>query len=139
MAAAEPIHVEGLREFSLSLKRLDSDMPKVLRLALKGVGDVVVDDARPRVATKTGKARKSVRSKSTRTSTTIAGGGARVPWYPWLDFGGRVGRGRSVVRPFIKQGRYIYRAYEAERGRIPDLLGDALVGVARQAGMEVEQ
>jgi hypothetical protein len=135
----DPIRVEGLREFSQGLKRLDGDMPKVLRLALKGVGDVVVDDARPRVATKTGKARKSVRSKSTRTSSTIAGGGARAPWYPWLDFGGKVGRSRSVVRPFLRQGRYIYRAYEAERAHIPDLLGDALVGVARQAGLEVEQ
>jgi hypothetical protein len=133
----DPIRVEGLREFSQGLKRLDGDMPKVLRLALKGVGDVVVDDARPRVATKTGKARKSVRSKSTRTSSTIAGGGARAPWYPWLDFGGKVGRSRSVVRPFNKQGRYIYPAYYANRDKFDVMLEDALIDVARQAGMEV--
>jgi hypothetical protein len=133
----EPIHVEGLREFSQGLKRLDDDMPKVLRLGLNGVAGVVVDDARPRVASQSGRARRSVRAKSTRTAVRVAGGGKRVPYYGWLDYGGKVGRSRSVVRPFKKQGRYIYPAYYAHRDRFPVLLEDALVDVARQAGLEV--
>jgi hypothetical protein len=135
----EPIHVEGLREFSQSLKRLDSDMPKVLRIGLNGVADVVVNEARPRVPSRSGKARRSVRAKSTRTAVRVAGGGARVPYYPWLDWGGKVGRGGSVVRPYQRQGRYIYRAYFANRDRFGELLEDVLVDVARQAGMEVER
>jgi hypothetical protein len=135
----EPIRVEGLREFSQSLKRLDSDMPKVLRLGLNGVADVVVNEARPRVASRSGKARRSVKAKSTRTAVRVAGGGARVPYYPWLDWGGKVGRGGSVVRPYLRQGRYIYRAYFANRDRFGELLEDVLVDVARQAGMEVER
>jgi hypothetical protein len=135
----DPIKVEGLREFSQSLKRLDSDMPKVLRLGLNGVADVVVNEARPRVESRSGKARRSVKAKSTRTAVRVAGGGARVPYYPWLDFGGRVGRSRSVVRPYLKQGRYIYRAYFANRDRFAQLLEDTLVDVARQAGLEVQR
>jgi hypothetical protein len=137
MSATDPIHVEGLREFQTSLKRLDSDMPKVLRLGLNGVADLVVNDATPRIPTKTGRARKSVRAKSTRTSVRVAGGGKRVPYYGWLDFGGKVGRSRSVVRPFTKQGRYLYRSYFAQRDRFSDLLSETIVDVARQAGLEV--
>jgi hypothetical protein len=135
----DPIHVEGLREFSQDLKRLDSDMPKVLRLGLNGVADVVVNEARPRVASRSGKARRSVRAKSTRTAVRVAGGGRRVPYYGWLDYGGRVGRGHAQVRPFIKQGRYIYRSYFANRDRFGQLLEDALVDVARQAGWDVQR
>jgi hypothetical protein len=80
-----------------------------------------------------------VKAKSTRTAVRVAGGGARVPYYSWLDFGGRVGRGRSVQRPFLRQGRYIYRAYFANRDRFGEMLEDVLVDVARQAGMEVER
>jgi hypothetical protein len=135
----EPIHVEGLREFSQSLKRLDSDMPTVLRVGLNSVADVVVTDAVPRIPSRSGRARRSVRAKSTRTAVRIAGGGARVPYYAWLDWGGKVGRGRSVERPYQRQGRYIYRSYFANRDRFGELLGDVLVDVARQAGMEVER
>jgi hypothetical protein len=137
MSATDPIHVQGLREFQTSLKRLDSDMPKVLRLGLNSVADVVVDVARPRVASQSGRARGSVRAKSTRTAVRVAGGGKRVPYYGWLDYGGKVGRSRSVVRPFKKEGRYLYPAYYATRDDIPRLLEDALVDTARQAGLEV--
>jgi hypothetical protein len=133
----EPIHVEGLREFAQGLKALDGDMPKVLRLGLNSVAGVVVDQAQPRVASRSGRARRSVRAKSTRTAVRVAGGGKRVPYYGWLDYGGKVGRSRSVVRPFNKQGRYIYPAYYANRDKFDVMLEDALIDVARQAGMEV--
>ena len=133
----EPIHIEGLREFSQGLKRIDDDMPKVLRLGLNSVAGVVVDEAQPRVASRSGRARRSVRAKSTRTAVRVAGGGKRVPYYGWLDYGGKVGRSRSVVRPFNKQGRYIYPAYYANRDKFDVMLEDALIDVARQAGMEV--
>jgi hypothetical protein len=114
-------------------------MPKVLRVGLNSVADVVVNEARPRVPSRSGKARRSVKAKSTRTAVRVAGGGARVPYYPWLDWGGKVGRGGSVVRPYQRQGRYIYRAYFANRDRFGDMLEDVLVDVARQAGLDVER
>ena len=69
----------------------------------------------------------------------MSGGGNKAPYYPWLDFGGSVGRRRSVRRPFLDKGRYIYAAYFRARdsGRFEDALSAGLVKVAKDAGLEV--
>lgn len=133
----EPIRVEGLREFSRNLKKLDADLPKALRIALNEAADVVVKGARPKVPRKSGRAAASVKARSTRTAVRVVGGGNRVPYYPWLDFGGRVGRNKSVRRPFLKEGRYIYASYFANTDEFTKVLEAALLDVARQAGVEV--
>lgn len=137
---SEAIKVDGLAEFNRNLRKLRSDLPKALRVALNEAADVVVDEARPGIPTRSGRARRSVRKASTRTEVRVRGGGNRAPYYPWLDFGGRVGRGRSVVRPFKKEGRYIYDAYFRKRdsGEFQEVLSKALLGVAASAGVEVE-
>lgn len=136
----DAIKIDGLAQFSRDLKKLDSDLPKALRVALNSAAGLVVDQARPGIPKRSGKAARSVRAKSTRTAARVAGGGARVPYYPWLDFGGRVGKGRSVVRPFKKDGRYIYHAYFGLKrtGEFQEVLTGALLDVARQAGIGVE-
>lgn len=134
----EPIKITGLSEFNRNLRRIDADLPKVLRKAQNVGAQLIVDWASPRVPLgETGRTRRSVRASSTRTSSRVTGGGARVPWYPWIDFGGRVGRKRSVHRPFDKNGRYIYPGYAARREEIRKALYDALVVVAEQAEMTV--
>lgn len=135
----EPIQVRGLREFTRSLRQVDAELPKELRKALNVGADLVVSWARPRVPTKTGRARRSVRASSTRTAARVTGGGKRVPYYPWLDFGGRVGRRRSVVRPFERGGRYIYPGYVAQRDEIQDVIADGLISTARRAGFDVRE
>lgn len=136
---ADPIKVQGLKELRNSLKALDSDLPKALRLAFNDSADIVVSDAKPRVARQTGRAKGTVRARSTQKSARVAGGGRRAPYYPWLDFGGRVGRNRSVNRPFLKDGRYIYNAYFKARdsGEFQDSLSKGLIKVAKGAGIEV--
>lgn len=135
---ADPVRIEGLREFNRSLKDLDADLPKAVRLAFNTAADIVVEDAKPRVVRDTGRAKRSVRARSTRTKSRIVGGGAKAPHYPWLDFGGRVGRNRSVRRPYLKQGRYIYKAFYDNERRYVEVMADALTDVARQAGLVVE-
>lgn len=135
----EPIKIDGLRQFSKSLKQLDADLPKALRVAFNGATEIVVTEARPKVPKVSGKAAGSIKARSTRTAARVVGGSTRVPYLPWLDFGGRVGRNRSVRRPFLKEGRYIYKAFFANRDRFGDALQDALVDVAEQAGLEVER
>ncbi|WP_240033199.1 HK97 gp10 family phage protein [Micromonospora globbae] len=135
---AEPIRITGLAEFSRNLRKLDNDLPKGLRLAMNEAAQVVVDYARPRIPRRSGRAAQSVRARSTRTAARVMGGGARVPYYPWLDFGGRVGPRRSVERPFKKEGRYIYAGFYAKRAEFEQILVDALVKVARDAGVEVD-
>lgn len=135
----QAIRVEGLREFERSLRTLDSDLSKGLRIALNDVSDLVISDAQPRIPRRSGRAARSLRKRSTRTAVRVAAGGRAAPYYPWLDFGGRVGRGRTVRRAFLQEGRYIYRAYFGLRdsGRFQERLAAALAGVARQAGLEV--
>ena len=134
----EPIRVDGLREFVRDLRKLDGELPKAVRLAFNAAADVVVSNAKPLIPTRSGRAKRSVKAKSTRTAARVVGGGKRVPYYPWLDFGGRVGKGRSVVRPFKKEGRYIYDAYFTHKDEFVEMMVAGLVDVARQAGVEVD-
>lgn len=137
---AEAIKVQGLAEFSRNLKKLDADLPKALRIALNDAADVVVGQAKPQVPRRTGRAAASIRVASTRTESRVKAGGKKAPYYPWLDFGGRVGRKKAVRRAFYKDGRYLYDAYFKVRdsGQLQDILSAALVDVARQAGVEVD-
>lgn len=134
---SDPIKVDGLAQFSRDLRKLDADLPKALRLALNEAADVIVGYAVPRIPKRTGRAARSVKARSTRTAVRVVGGGNRAPYYPWLDFGGRVGPKKSVHRPFLKDGRYIYEGYFVKRSEFSEVLERALLGVARQAGIEV--
>jgi hypothetical protein len=136
----DAIKIDGLAEFQRNLKKLDKDLPKAVRVALNEAADLVVDYARPRIPKRSGRAARSVRSRSTRTEARVTGGGNRAPYYPWLDFGGRVGKGKSVKRTFHPDGRYIYDGYFKKRdsGEFGDVLTKALLGVAKQAGVVVE-
>jgi len=136
----EPLKIEGLREFSRGLKAMDNDLPKQLRRGLNEVADEVIDLAASRVPLRTGAARRSLKSKSTRTLVRASGGSSRVPYYPWLDFGGRVGKNNSVVRPFLRRGRYLYPAYDEMKasGEFEEKLEAVIRRLADGAGIEVD-
>lgn len=134
----EAIRVTGLKEFQRNLKKLDAELPKALRMAFNGAADVVVNEARPRVAKRSGRAAGTVKARSTQTASRVVGGGNKAPYYPWLDFGGRVGRKRSVSRPFLKHGRYIYDAYFDNQSRYGELLEQGLLEVAASSGVVIE-
>lgn len=132
------IGIEGLREFNRGLRQVSKEAPKGLRVALNSAADLLVDRARPQVPSLTGAARRSMRASSTRTSARVAVGGRVAPWYPWLDFGGRTGRRRSVERPFYKEGRYLFPTLKRITPEIQQQLAGALDDVARQAGLAVD-
>lgn len=137
MTGPVAIKITGLKEFSRALRKMDNDLPKGLRLALNEAGEIVVEWARPRVPRRSGKAAGSIKAKSTRTMARVSGYGAKVPYGPWLDFGGSVGRRNSVKRPYISEGRYIYPGYAENFDEINDKLRDALLKVARDAGVMI--
>jgi hypothetical protein len=142
----DPITVEGLAQFSRNLKKIDNDLPKALRVALNQGSGLVVDFAHRNMPARSGRARRSVKAISTRTEARVKGGGTRAPYYPWLDFGGRVGRGRtgkgtgSVHRRFVRDGRYIYGGYYKVKGsgELERVLTKALLDVVESAGIEVD-
>lgn len=131
------IEVQGIKELQAALRAADRDMPKLLRIAFNQATELVLDYARPRVPTRSGRARGSLKARSSQREARIGAGGGRAPYYPWLDFGGRVGRGKSVRRPFYTEGRYIYPGLRKNRDEITDVMSEALADVVRQAGLEV--
>lgn len=133
------IEIQGLNEFRKKLRAMDKELPKALRLAFNAAADLVVQGAKPKVPTRSGKAKGSIRARSTQTSAKVMGGGKRVPYYPWLDFGGRVGYGGKIKRKFTKDGRYIYPVYKkaSNSGKIQELLVEGLIQVGKEAGLDI--
>lgn len=131
------IEIRGLREFQTSLRKMDASLPRQLRIALNQSSDLVINKARPDIPRRTGAAAASLKARSSQREARVAAGGRRAPYYPWLDFGGRVGRKRSVERPFIKEGRYIYPSLRKNRPEIEAVLEKAITRLARDAGVEV--
>lgn len=136
MIPADPIKIEGLAKLNRSLRKISKDAPKELRLVGNYAADVVVDDAKPEVPTLTGRAQGTVKAASTRTAAQVKAGGAKAPYYPWLDFGGRVGPNRKTYRQFIKRGRMIYPAYVDNKELIGERLEVGLANVIRDSGLE---
>lgn len=132
------IKVVGLNEFRKGLKGIDRGLPKTVRIALNEVADVLVDAVRPKIPRRSGAAAASLKAQSTQTAARIAVGGPKAPYYPWLDFGGRVGRKRSVKRPFHPDGRYIYPTLVEERDRIQATMLKVLAQLASSNGIEVD-
>ena len=137
MPLIDAVRVEGLSQLNRSLRALGSDMPKALRLACNEAAGVVVDAARSGVPRRTGRAAASIRASSTRTAARVTSGGTRAPYFPWLDYGGRVGRNKTARRPFIGDGRYVYPAFHAHREDVERVLSEALTKVIKDAGLEV--
>ena len=135
----EAIEVEGLKEFIKAVKQTDRDLGKAIRLAFNEAADMVVSRARPTVPQRRGRAAKSIKASSTQKMARVSGGGGSAPYYPWLDFGGRVGRNRSVSRR-VTDGRYIYPVYRRLRdsGAFQDVMMRELKTVAGRAGLDLE-
>lgn len=136
--AIDPIKIKGLIEFQRALKAVEDGAQKQLRVVFNAVAETVAGGARRRVPTKTGKAKGSVKVASSQREAIVKAGGARVAYYPWLDFGGRVGIHKSVSRPFVQGGRYLYPSYDASRASIGPALERGLVELVRDAGLEVD-
>lgn len=138
MPGKERVAVKGLSEFRKGLKALDRDLPKGLRIALNESATYLVDTARPLIPRRSGDAAGSLKARSTQTAVRVGVGGRKAPYYPWLDFGGKTGRNKSVKRPFLKEGRYLYPTLRDNRGKFERILETALTNVARQAGLDVD-
>lgn len=137
MAAQGVIRISGLKELQAALRAMDGESQKQLRIALNEAAELIVVGARRKMPSKTGAAKASLKAVSGQRDARVSLGGRRAPYAPWLDFGGRVGPKRSVHRPFKRQGRYVYKTLADEHEGIQRVLEEAIVAVARNAGLEV--
>ena len=138
MAKSYEVQIEGLKDVQKALKAVDKSAPKQLRIALNSVADLVVKQARPLIPKRSGAAARSLKPKSTRTEARISFGGKTAPYSLWLEFGGRVGKRKSVMRPFIAEGRYIFPTIRKNRAGIQNLAQEGLDQAMRDAGLEVD-
>lgn len=160
------MEMKGLSELLASMRKVAPEAKREFTAELKTIGKMVAEDAAAEMPRRRGKARRSVKVKVvTRRGfegVQINEGGAVAPYTPWLDFGGSVGRGRrstarvtlhgggrvtvqrggsrgsgSVVRPYIKDGRYLYPAYYRRYDDMVAATLDAVRKAANTAGLEV--
>jgi hypothetical protein len=135
----EKITVTGLREFQRALKDMDTGLPKMIRVVLNDATGVVIDWARPRIPSRTGRARASLKARSSQREARVALGGNRAPWVPWLDFGGEGRRkGRPPARPFIRDGRFLYQGLKVKRAQVTDMMAAGLTELAKSSGLDVD-
>jgi len=135
---AARIEVKGLAELQRSLRQLDADLPKAIRQVLNDASQLVLDYAQPRMPSRTGRARASLKARSSQREARVALGGRAAPYAPWLDFGGEGRRkGRPPRREFMREGRYVYRGLAVKRQDVQQLMERGLADVARGAGLDV--
>lgn len=135
MANSDSITIDGLKVFQRQLKQFDAQIPKNVKAAMKAAMDVVVEDARPRVPKRSGKARASIKTFATETRAGVRAGGSRAPYYPWLEFGGRIFTGRNIIkRKWVKGGRYLWVSLARKHDEVQLLMERALHQAARDAG-----
>lgn len=160
------LHVEGLSALLRNLGRVSPQAKKELRAAAKKAGDRLASGAAAKVPKRTGRTARSLKAKLSGNDVLVSGGGSKAEYYPWLDFGGTVGRGRkstttitlftdrtgrvrlrsrtdrarktgSAVRPFIKGGRYLYPTLSQVQPLMRADMQQAVKDACRSAGLEV--
>lgn len=137
--SGEVVRVEGLNQLRKALRDIDPGLTKELRTTLLHIGQRIADRARAGIPRRSGRAAESYVARVSGSRAFIAFGGAKAPYAPWLDFGGRLratgGRRNEQVRPYVQNGRYLYPAIDA---LAPQTATDALAAfqqVARTAGL----
>ena len=132
------VQVHGWREVRAALGSFRGQLPGEVRDAVRESAQVVARDARSRVPLgpgRDGHVKSTVRAVAGRGGYSVRGGGGRFPYYPWLEFGGRVGRKNSVRRKRVKSGRYIYPALTSNSAAIRRMMERNVIRAARRAGL----
>lgn len=136
MVVAARVEVRGLRELSGAFRQIDVNLQRQLKTELMAVAQMVAGRAAAKVPKVSGAAAASITPRSSVRGAGIAFGGTRAPYYPWLDFGGRVGRRKSIYRDMIQGGRYVYPAIGESRDDIEEGVEEAVNKAAKAAGFE---
>ena len=149
------VNVTGLRELRAALRKVDRSILPELREGLKEAANVVVRDVQAHVPHRSGRAASSVRSVAGGNTIYLKAGGARVPYFGWLDFGGKlpnkyprtkkalaapgfgpVARATGASRAKLRDGRYVYPAIRRNTPLIVEKAAEAFDDAAAKAGLQ---
>lgn len=132
------INIAGLKEFQKALRAVDADLPKLLRVTFNEAMGLVIGYASDHMPRKSGRAINSLKPRSAQRTARVAMGGRAAPYAPWLDFGGEGRRkGRPAPRPFLKEGRFIYKGLAVKHDDITEVMSKGMADIARAAGLDV--
>lgn len=132
------IQIDGLTSLQGSLRDVGKKAPKEIKAFTTEVADLILVKGRALVPSRTGKARRSWRAVGSAKGATVEYGGQGASYMPWLDFGGKVGRKKSVVRPYLRGGRYLYPTIAKYKPQTQKIADEAMADIARSAGLKVD-
>ena len=146
------LQVRNLREVTAAMRAADKAVPRKLKEYLLPIGQMVATAAATKVPRRSGKAAASLSASSTQTGARVSFGGTKAPYFPWLDFGGSVGRGHepgvpwsgAIKRPMIPSpdhlfdGRYVYPTIAEKAPEISEAALKAVLKAALDAQLGVE-
>lgn len=141
------VKVTGIRELQRALRQVSDEAPRELRDEFRKLAERIAGKVADRVPHVSGRAAGSVKPRATQRGASIAVGGQAAPYYPWLDFGGSVGRGHrpgiswsgAVKRMAQDGGRYLYPTLRDENESIRKDLDQVLGRLASKAGFETHE
>lgn len=126
------IRVLGIRELVSAFRAVDREIPSEMKTSLFGIVASIAGKIASKFPYVGGGAAGSVKPKASPRGGAIVFGGTAAPYAPWLDFGGRVGRNKSISRPFIRKGRYVYPTIAESHDEIARKVEEAVIRVAEQ-------
>lgn len=135
------IKVEGLRDTIRSLRQVDTEAPRAVRVANLEAAELVAGAARSLAGqafqSRSGRAAGSIRALASQRDARVKAGGRDAPHLPWLDFGGAIRHEGHVhaVRPFQRSGRVMLPALRDKREQVVDSYQQRIDGVIRAAGL----
>lgn len=103
---------------------------RIAKMLEQAAADVAGDAQRLVPRGPSGRARASLRA----LGAAVVMGGARAPYGPWLEFGGRVGIDNSVRRAVVPGGRYIWPSWMKNRTDILTAMERGLDALADESG-----
>lgn len=105
--AGEKIQIEGLRETTARLRKLDKALVKEIRVINKAAAESVALEAKARAPRRSGKLAGSIRAGATQRSGIVRMGGAAVPYAGPIHFG--------WYRHHIQPQPFLYNALDERR------------------------
>jgi hypothetical protein len=136
------VRVRGGAKLMAELGVFGRQLPRVVKQAAKEAATPVARQTKavvPFGPAKGGHVRSSIRVATSRRGVAIRSGGNRFRYYPWLEFGGRVGRRKSVHRERIRAGRYLYPSLVANRAGIERTMNRLIVRAALGSGLNARR
>lgn len=152
------IHIDGIEDVVASLRTMDRGLPREMAREMGFEAQTVVGKIKRSIPSNSGRAAASVRTtqRATRSgvSVHVKGGGARVPYFGWLEFGGKLpdkrpNRKKALAgggwgpfasstganRTKVPDGRYVRPTIHRHRDELERAMVDAVDRAKQRAGL----